>query len=154
MPFHIWRPLVEKAGLKDRSAPKTWDAFWNYFKPVQTKLRSQGMRGVYSLGLQATTNGPADGNNLFAYFLAAYGGYDIITPDGKAHLDDPKVKAAVTKTISFITSAFKEGYVPPGALDWGDADDNNAYHAKQIVMDLDGTISTELAMIHDPREIQ
>jgi multiple sugar transport system substrate-binding protein len=152
LPFHIWRPLVEKAGLKIESAPKTWDGFWNYFKPTQKELRGKGMRGVYSLGLQATTNGPADGNNLFAYFLAAYGGYDIVTPDGKAHLDDPKVKAAVVKTISFITTAFKEGYVPPGALDWGDADDNNAYHAKQIVMDLDGTISTELAMIHDPEK--
>lgn len=150
LPFHIWRPLVEKAGLKVENAPTTWDAFWNYFKPVQTKLRSQGLRGVYSLGLQATTNGPADGNNLFAYFLAAYGGYDIVTPDGKPHLDDPKVKAAVLKSIAFITAAFKEGYVPPSALDWGDPDDNNAYHAQQIVMDLDGTISTELAMIHDP----
>ena len=152
LPFHLWRPLVEKAGLKIESAPKTWDGFWNYFKPVQAKLRSQGMRGVYSLGLQATTNGPADGNNLFAYFLAAYGGYDLVTSDGKAHLDDPKVKAAVTEAIAFITTAFKEGYVPPGALDWGDADDNNAYHAKQIVVDLDGTISTELAMIHDPEK--
>ena len=152
LPFHLWRPLIEKAGLKIESAPKTWDGFWNYFKPVQEKLRSQGMRGVYSLGLQATTNGPADGNNLFAYFLAAYGGYDLVTSDGKAHLDDPKVKAAVTEAIAFITTAFKEGYVPPGALDWGDADDNNAYHAKQIVVDLDGTISTELAMIHDPEK--
>ncbi len=152
LPFHLWRPLVEKAGLKIESAPKTWDGFWNYFKPVQAKLRSQGMRGVYSLGLQATTNGPADGNNLFAYFLAAYGGYDLVTSDGKAHLDDPKVKAAVTEAIAFITTAFKEGCVPPGALDWGDADDNNAYHAKQIVVDLDGTISTELAMIHDPEK--
>jgi multiple sugar transport system substrate-binding protein len=152
LPFHIWRPLVEKAGLKVENAPKTWDAFWNYFKPVQAKLRDQGLRGVYSLGLQATTNGPADGNNLFAYFLAAYGGYDVVTPDGKPHLDDPKVKAAIVKAITFITTAFKEGYVPPGALDWGDADDNNAYHAQQIVMDLDGTISTELAMIHDPEK--
>jgi multiple sugar transport system substrate-binding protein len=150
LPFHIWTSLVEKAGLKVANAPKTWDAFWDYFKPVQEKLRGQGLRGVYSLGLQATTNGPADGNNLFNYFLAAYGGYDIITPDGKPHLDDPKVKDAVVKTISYITSAFKQGYVPPGALDWGDADDNNAFHARQIVMDLDGTISTEIAMIHDP----
>lgn len=150
LPFHIWNSLVEKAGLKVANAPKTWDAFWDYFKPVQEKLRGQGLRGVYSLGLQATTNGPADGNNLFNYFLAAYGGYDIITPDGKLHLDDPKVKDAVVKTISYITSAFKQGYVPPGALDWGDADDNNAFHARQIVMDLDGTISTEIAMIHDP----
>jgi multiple sugar transport system substrate-binding protein len=152
LPFHIWNSLVEKGGLKVANAPKTWDAFWDYFKPVQAKLRDQGLRGVYSLGLQATTNGPADGNNLFAYFLAAYGGYDIVTSDGKAHLDDPKVKDAVVKSITYITTAFKEGYVPPGALDWGDADDNNAFHARQIVMDLDGTISTEIAMIHDPEK--
>ncbi len=152
LPFHIWRPLVEKAGLKIESAPKTWDAFWDYFKPTQKELRGKGMRGVYSLGLQPTTNGPADGNNLFAYFLAAYGGYGLITPDGKAHLDDPKVKEGVVKSITYITTAFKEGYVPPGSLDWGDADDNNAFHAQQIVMDLDGTISTELAMIHDPEK--
>jgi multiple sugar transport system substrate-binding protein len=149
LPFHTWNSLVEKAGLKVADAPKTWDAFWDYFKPVQTKLRSQGLRGVYSLGLQATTNGPADGNNLFDYFLAAYGGYGIVTSDGKPHLDDAAVKQAVVKTITYITTAFKQGFVPPGALDWGDADDNNAFHAKQIVLDLDGTISTELAMIHD-----
>src|SRR6516225_9399610 len=41
---------------------------------------------------------------------------------------------------------------PLGALDWSDADDNNAFHAKQIIMDLDGTISTELAMSHDPEK--
>jgi multiple sugar transport system substrate-binding protein len=34
-------------------------------------------------------------------------------------------------------------------LSWSDADDNNAFHAKQIVMDLDGTISTEVAMFHE-----
>jgi hypothetical protein len=45
--------------------------------PAQTKLHGQG-----SLGLQATTNGPADGNNLFKSFLAAYGGFGIVTPDG------------------------------------------------------------------------
>jgi multiple sugar transport system substrate-binding protein len=148
-PFHIWNSLVEKAGLKVADAPKTWDAFWDYFKPAQAKLRGQGMRGVYSLGLQATTAGPADGNTLFTYFLAAYGGLDIVTPDGRPHLDDPAVKEAVIKTITYITTAFKEGYVPPGALDWSDADDNNAFHAKQIVIDLDATISTELAMYHD-----
>jgi multiple sugar transport system substrate-binding protein len=149
LPFHLWNSLVEKAGLKIADAPKTWDAYWDYFKPAQKKLREQGMRGVYSLGLQATTAGPADGNNIFSYFLIAYGGNGIVTADGKPHLDDPKVKEAVVKAIAYITTAFKEGYVPPGALDWADADDNNAFHARQIVMDLDGTISTELALIHD-----
>ena len=36
--------------------------------------------------------------------------------------------------------------MPPGAINWNDADDNNAFHAKTLVMDLDGTISTEVAI--------
>ena len=148
LPFHVWGSLVEKAGLKLADAPKTWDAFWDYFKPAQEKLRGQGMRGVYSLGLQPTTNGPADGNQMFTYFLAAHHGMGIVTPDGRPHLDEPAVKEAVIKAITYITTAYKQGYVPPGALDWSDADDNNAFHAKTIVMDLDGTISTEVAIFN------
>ena len=39
--------------------------------------------------------------------------------------------------------------MPPEALSWNDADDNNGYHEKLFVMDFDGTLSTELAMIKD-----
>ena len=148
-PCHIWGSLVEKAGYKLADAPKTWDAFFDFFKPMQKKLRDQGMRGVYALGLQATTVGQNDGNVLFYHFLIANGGYGFITPDGRPHLDDPQIKEAVIKSVTYITTAYKEGYVPPGALSWNDADDNNAFHAKQFVMDLDGTISTEVALIHD-----
>jgi len=146
LPFHIWNSLVEKAGFKLADAPKTWDAFWDFFKPMQEKLRAQGMRSVYSLGLQVTTNG-VDPNNVFHYFLAAYGGKDIVTKDGKLHSGDPQVREAATKALTYPTKAFKDGYVPSGALNWNDADDNNAFHSKQIIMDLDGTISTEVAII-------
>jgi multiple sugar transport system substrate-binding protein len=152
LPFHIWSSMVEKAGFKMANAPKTWDAFFDFFKPMQKELRGKGMRGVYALGLQPTTTGPADGNNLFHHFLIANGGGGILTADGKAHLDDPAVKEAVIKALTYITAAFKEGYVPPGALSWNDADDNNAFHAKQFVMDLDGTISTEVALFHKKEE--
>jgi multiple sugar transport system substrate-binding protein len=152
LPFHIWNSLVEKAGYKMSGAPKTWDAFWDFFKPMQKELRGKGMRGLYALGLQPTTTGPADGNNMFHYFLIAYGGYGIVTPDGVPHLDDPQVKEAVIKALTYITTAFKEGYVPPGALSWNDADDNNAFHAKQMIMYLDGTISAEVSLYHKKEE--
>jgi multiple sugar transport system substrate-binding protein len=148
-PFHIWSSLVAKAGYKLTDAPKTWDAFWDFFKPVQNKLRAQGRRGISSLGLQLTTTGPNDGNNLFHAFLIANGGGDIVTKDGRLHLGDPAVKEAVVKSLTFPATAYKEGYVPAGALSWSDADDNNAFHSKEIVMDLDGTISTEVALIAD-----
>jgi len=145
-PNHVWRPLVEKAGYKVEDIPKTWDAYYDFFKDVQKKLRAQGVRNVYGLGFQVTTNGN-DPNELFNYFLIAYGGQDIVTKDGKLHLDDPKVRDAATSALTYCSTAYKEGFVPPGAVNWNDADDNNAFHAKQIVMDLDGTISTEVAVL-------
>jgi multiple sugar transport system substrate-binding protein len=150
-PNHIWRPLVEKAGYTMEDLPKTWDAFYDFFKDVQKKLRAQGERKVYGLGFQMNTTGN-DCNALFDYFLIAHGAQDIVTKDGQLHLDDPKVREAVLATLTYPTTAYKEGYVPPGAINWNDADDNNAFHAKQIVMDLDGTISTEVAVIHNEQD--
>jgi multiple sugar transport system substrate-binding protein len=146
LPNHVWRPLVEKAGFKIEDIPKTWDAYYSFFKNVQKNLRKQGLRNVYGLGLNVTTNG-VDPNNVFNYFVIAYGGQDLVTKDGKLHLDDPQVKEAVIKALTYPTTAYKDGFVPPGAINWNDADDNNAFHAKQIVMDLDGTISTEVAVL-------
>lgn len=149
IPIHVWGSLVEEAGYNMSDAPKSWDAFWDWFKPMQAKLRDKGHRGFYSLGFQITSNGPADGNNFFYGFVLANGGQNFMTSDGKAHFDDPAVKEAVIRTIEYTTAAYKAGYVPPGALSWSDADDNNAFHAKEILADFDGTISTEVAMMHD-----
>ncbi len=150
-PFHLWGDLVRKAGFDLKDAPKTWDAFWNFFRPVQDSLRAKGMRKMYSCGLQITTVGPNDGNGLFYHFLIANGGQDIVTKDGKLHTDDPKIREAAIKSVEFMTDLYKAGYVPPEALSWNDADDNNAYHEKLFVMDFDGTLSTELAMFHDKK---
>jgi multiple sugar transport system substrate-binding protein len=148
---HIWRPLVEKAGYKIDDIPKTWDAFYDFFKGVQTKLRQQGARNLYGLGFQVTTNG-GDPNVVFDQFLIAYGGQNIVSRDGKLHLDDPQVREAAIRALTYPTTAYKEGFVPPGAINWNDADDNNAFHAKTIVMDLDGSLSTEVAIIKNKQE--
>src|SRR5438552_1266792 len=146
LPNHIWKPLIEKAGYTLEDIPKTWDAFYDFFKEVQKKLRAQGVRNVYGLGLNVTTNGN-DPNAVFNQFLIAYGGQGIVTKDGKSRLDDPQVREAAIKALTYPAMAYKEGFVPPGAINWNDADDNNAFHAKQIVMDLDGSISTEVAVL-------
>ena len=150
VPCHIWRPLVEKAGFKIEDIPKTWDAYFDFFKKVQDNLRKQGERKVYGLGFQVTANG-VDPYNLFMAFLVAYGGQDIVTKDGKLHLDDPKVKQAAIKAAGYLGGAYRDGYVPPSAINWNDADDNNAFHAKLMVMDLDGTLSTEVAVKESTR---
>ena len=84
--------------------------------------------------------------------MIAYGGKDLFTPDGKLHTDDPQVREAAIKAVEQLTTAFKKGYMPPSCVNWNDADDNNAFHSKLIVMDFDGTISTEVALWHDKEE--
>jgi len=148
---HIWRPLVEKAGYQMSDIPKTWDAFYDFFKEVQKKLRAQGMRHVYGLGFQLATIG-GDSNLRANDFLIAYGGRDIVTKDGKLHLDDPQVREAAIKMLTYPTTSYKEGFVPPGAINWNDFDDNNAFHAKQIVMDIEGSLSTEVAIIKNQQD--
>ena len=103
--------LVEKAGLKMEEIPKNWDGVWTYLKQTQAPLRSKGMRKIYACGLQITTVGPNDGNNLFRHFLIANGGEGIVTPDGKLHTDDPKVREAAIKSVEFMTNLYKEGVV-------------------------------------------
>ena len=147
-PFHYWRDLVEKAGYKESDIPNTWDAFIDFFKPVQQKLRDQGMRHVYATGFVLSTVG-YDVATTFDQFLIAHGGGALVTPDGRLHADDPQVREAALKALTYLGDIFKGGYVPPGTLSWNDADDNNAYHSKLVVMDLDGTLSTEVAMIAD-----
>jgi multiple sugar transport system substrate-binding protein len=148
VPFHLWKSLIEKAGYKTSDIPKTWDAFLDFFKPVQAKLRAQGMRNIYAYSFQVNAVG-YDYTFTFDHFNIAYGGQNIITPDGKFHPDDPQIREAAIKAIDKLTSAYKEGFIPPSVQSWNDNDDNNAFHSKLVVMDFDGTISTEVALWND-----
>jgi multiple sugar transport system substrate-binding protein len=151
VPFHIWKSLVEKSGQKVADIPNTWDAFHNFFRPVQDGLKKAGMRNVYGLGYQLTATG-VDPINTFNSFLIAYGGENIVSPEGQLQTSHPEVREAAIKAVTFLAKAFTDGYVPPVVLNWNDADDNNAFHAKLIVMDFDGTISTEVALYHDKEQ--
>jgi ABC-type glycerol-3-phosphate transport system substrate-binding protein len=151
VPFHIWKSLVEKSGQKVADIPKTWDAFLDFFRPVQDGLRRQGMRNIYGLGYQLTATG-VDPINTFNAFLIAYGGENLVTAQGQLQTGDPQVKEAAIKATAKLAKAFTDGYVPPVVLNWNDADDNNAFHAKLMVMDFDGTISTEVALYHNKEE--
>jgi len=149
-PFHIWGSLVEKAGFKIADIPNKWDDFLDFFMPVQDNLRKQGTRNIYAYGYQLTANG-VDPIATFNAFMIAYGGKNLVTPDGRLNSKDPQVRAAAAKAIERLTTPYKKGYVPPGVVNWNDADDNNAFHAKLMVMDFDGTISTEVA-IYDKKD--
>jgi multiple sugar transport system substrate-binding protein len=145
-PFHVWRTLVEKAGFKESDIPKTWDPFIDFFKPVQKKLQEQGMRHTYASAFVVSTIGN-DPTNTIQQFMIAYGGRNIVGKDGKFNGKDPQVREAVIKAVERLAGLYTDGFIPPSSINWNDADDNNAFHSKLCVMDFDGTLSTELAML-------
>src|SRR6516165_10409142 len=115
VPFHVWKSLVEKAGYKISDIPNTWDAFLDFFRPVQDKLRAQGTRNIHAYGYQLTANG-VDPIATYNAFMIAYGGKDLVTPDGRLHTDDPQVRDAAVKALVKLTTALKDGYVAPNCV--------------------------------------
>ena len=146
--FHVWQSLVEKAGYKVSDIPKTWDAYIDFFLPMQAKLRDQGMRTACAMSLECSTQG-VDPIATFNSYLIAYGGKDLVTPDGKLHTDDPEVKEAMIKTLTRFGNLLKGGYVPSSAVNWNDQDNNNAFHAKEVINCFNGSMSIELAQADD-----
>ena len=151
--FHIWKSLVEKAGHKVSDIPTKWDEFIDFFKPMQKALRDKGTRHVYSWGLEVSTQG-VDSVRTFSVYNVAYGGGGLVTPDGVLHADDPKIKESVIRTMGRMFELFNSGYVPKSAINWNDADNNNAFHAKQLIADFNGSLSMELARIANKEEYE
>jgi multiple sugar transport system substrate-binding protein len=148
VPFRFWKSLVEKSGQKISDIPNTWDGFVDFFRPVQDGLRKQGRRNIYAYGYQLTATG-VDPINTFNAFMIAYGGQNFVTPQGRLMTADPQVREAAIKGTTKLAKSFTDGYVPPVVSNWNDSDDNNAFHAKLVVMDFDGSLSTEVALYHD-----
>ena len=93
----IWRPLIEEAGMSADAIPATQDAFFDFFQIVQDKLRAKGRR-IFGLGYSMATK-EADSGNLFNSFLVAYGGQNIVSPDGALHVEDDQIRKADRKSV-------------------------------------------------------
>lgn len=144
----VWLPLVEEAGYTAKDIPKTQDAYFDFFQDVQTKLRAKGKR-IFGLGFSMAAK-EGDSNNLFNSFLIAYGGAAIVTPEGKLNVEDPAVRKAAIMAVDRLTAPYKKGFVPPGAINWGDVDNNNAFFARQVVMTPNATMSIAAAQKDKP----
>lgn len=95
-----------------------------------------------------------DSVRTFSVYNVAYGGRDMVTPDGALHADDPRVKEAVVRTMSRMYELYSGDFVPKSAINWNDADNNNAFHAKQLIADFNGSLSMELARISNKEEYE
>ena len=131
--IHVWKSLVEEAGLNLSDVPKTWNEWWGWWcETAQPAVReATGDRQKYGVG-QPMSSSASD--TIFAYmmFLNAFD-TRLVDEEGNLTVDDPKTREGMIAALDSYTKPFLDGCVPPGAVNWQDSD-NNVNFKNQITI--------------------
>ncbi|NEQ67364.1 MAG: carbohydrate ABC transporter substrate-binding protein [Symploca sp. SIO2D2] len=136
--IHYWRSLLRDAGIREE-IPQEWNAFWAFWKQAQDSLRQQGQQNIYGIGLPMS----ADSSDTYFAFEQALEAYDVqlLDENGQLLLNDPLVRQGLITTLDWYTSFYQEGYVPPEAVDWLNADNNTTFLNRTVLMTLNPSLS-------------
>jgi multiple sugar transport system substrate-binding protein len=143
-----WRDLLKEIGMSEKDIPQDWDGFWNFWKQAQDKLREQGYKDIYGLGLPMSPV-PGDTYFMFEHFLEAYQ-VKLLDENGKLLIDNPETREGIIKVLKWCTDFYKEGYVPPGALNWQNTDNNVNFLNKSTLMTVNASLSIPTSQKQDP----
>jgi multiple sugar transport system substrate-binding protein len=144
--IHVWKSLLEQAGLTLEDIPKEWDAFWSFWcDQVQSGVRqATGRDTIWGVGLAFGVG--ADTMTQFFQFLSAYEA-DYVTRGGRLVIDDPAIRQRLIEAIDGYTAIHRRGCTPPDAASWAKGIDNNErFHAQAIAMTLNDTLSVPNAL--------
>ena len=143
--LHVWRSLLERAGLTLADVPVEWKAFWSFWcDKVQPALRKELTRDdVYGVALQMSVSN--DAHTHFQQFLAAYGA-DYVTRQGRLVIDEPQVRDRLIRALDDYTTLYRKGCVPPDAVAWDGGGNNQAFLDQRVVMTPNGTLSVPNAI--------
>ena len=116
-PVHARKDLLDKAGLK---YPANWDEFIEACKKIQHPPQ------VYGYGLCLGKND--DNNCNFIHLMWTFGA-QMQTKDNKPTFNTPETRKAFQLVADMYT---KHKIIPPGAINWDNAGNNNAYQSEQV----------------------
>jgi multiple sugar transport system substrate-binding protein len=117
-PVHARKDLLDKAGLK---YPANWDEF------IETCKKIQHPPQLYGYG---PCLGKNDDNNInFIHIMWTFGA-QMQTKDNKPAFNTPETRKAFTLLADMYT---KHKIIPPGAINWDNSGNNNAYQSGQVV---------------------
>ena len=144
--IHIfyWRDLLQPIGHDN--IPHEWNAFWEFWKQAQNKLRSQQTE-IYGLGLPMSI-GASDTYYVFEQILEAYN-VQILDAQGQLQID-PLVRQGIIDSLDWYATLYQQRYVPPTAVKWLDPDNNRSLLNRDVVMTPNPTLSIPIALRQDP----
>ncbi|HET6469670.1 MAG TPA: extracellular solute-binding protein [Geminicoccaceae bacterium] len=132
--IHVWKDMLDEAGVDLTTIPKTWDEWWSWWCDVaQPAVRqATGDRQKFGIG-HAMSSSASDTIFAFMMFLNAFD-VQIVDEEGKLTVDDPKVREGMIKALDSYTRPFMNRCVPPGSVNWQDSDNNVNFLNKITVM--------------------
>jgi len=131
---HVWKSLLERAGLSLDDVPKEWDPFWSFWcDRTQPAVRqATGRDDIWGVGLSMSAEA-ADTLDQFLQFVAAYEA-DYVTREGKLVIDEPEIRQRLVEAMDSYTAIWRKGCTPPDAVTWTDSGNNKAFLAQTVVM--------------------
>jgi multiple sugar transport system substrate-binding protein len=139
--IHVWKSLLEQAGLTLADIPEGWEAFWAFWcDQVQPAVRrATGRDDIWGIGLSMSGDA-TDPETEFFQFVYAYAA-DYVTRDGKLLIDDPEVRRRLIKAMDSYTAIYRKGCTPPDSLTWANIDNNKQFLTQVVVMTPNDTLS-------------
>ena len=144
--IHVWKSLLDQAGLRMEDIPREWDAFWAFWcdKVQPAVRRATGRDDIYGVGLPMSVDA-TDTLDSLEQFQDAYEG-SYMTPDGKLLLDDADTRQRLVKALIDYTAFYRKGCTPPDSVKWTNLDNNKQFHEKKVVMTINATLSIPSAL--------
>ncbi len=145
--IHYWRDLLAEVGLSDTNIPKDWDGFWKFWEIAQVRARSKGKKEIYGLGLPMSPEAN-DTISTFEQFLEAYG-VQLLDENGALKQNDPNVRQGIVKALTQYAGFYKDQFVPPKAVEWTSADNNQVFLSRNAFMTTNPGLSIPVAQKFD-----
>ena len=143
---HVWKSLLDQAGIGVDEIPREWDAFWAFWcDRVQPAVReATGRADFYGIGLPMSADA-SDTVTGLDQFRDAYG-FGYLSADGELMLDDPAVRDKVVGILTDYTAIWANECTPPDAAEWTNIDNNKNFHDQRIAMTINSTLSISNAL--------
>ena len=143
---HVWKSLLDQAGISLDDVPQEWDAFWAFWcDTVQPAVReATGRDNIYGIGLPMSADA-SDTVSGLDQFRDAYQ-VSYLSPDGEPMLDDPAVREQIVKILAEYTAVWGKGCTPPSSVEWTNIDNNKNFHDQNVAMTINMTLSIPNAL--------
>ncbi|MEO0539836.1 MAG: ABC transporter substrate-binding protein [Cyanobacteria bacterium P01_A01_bin.105] len=145
--IHYWEDLlVNKIGERRVTIPKNWQDFWQFWQDTQAELQGDGSAGdgvdggtgIYGVGMPMSLS--LDTYNNFEQFLEAYN-VRILDEAGNLNVAQPETRQALLAALTDYTRFYKNGAVPPDAVDWDNTGNNVSLLSRNSLMTVNHTLS-------------